>query len=347
MQYTNIYSATLKWYNKNKRDLPWRISKDPYKIWLSEIMLQQTQVNTVIPYYTSWLKRYKTIHDVANADIDELLKSWEGLGYYSRCRNFYDASKIVVEKYNGAIPDTYEEFILLPGVGNYIANAVLSMAYNKNLAAIDVNLKRVFCRMLGFKKYTKHNIKKIEKLAFRLTQLGQAGDLNQAIMDIGSQICTPRRPLCDKCPNRKYCKAYASGNPHRYPEKIQAKKLSTKKMIAALIMLNDKFLIVKRKEKGLLGGLWEFPTFEYHDKKQQALAKLLLKRYNNNILVKSKIGKVKHSYSHFKVDADLFLCTTTKKIKSEMETKWISFDEFNNYAFSKINHKLIQLVKYD
>lgn len=347
MQYTNIYFSTLKWYDKNKRDLPWRKSKDAYKIWLSEIMLQQTQVKTVIPFYNRWLKNYKSVYDVANADIDDLLKEWEGLGYYSRCRNFHNACKIVVEKHDGHIPDDYDILILLPGIGSYIASAVLSIAYNKKLPAIDVNLKRVFCRMLGFKNYTKYNFNRIGNLAYKLTQFDRPGDFNQAIMDIGSQICQPRKPLCDYCPNKIYCKAYSSGRPHTYPVKVKNKKLLTKKMVAVLIMVKDKFLIEKRKENGLLGGLWELPSFEYHNQNQKSFKTLLHQRFNNKIKIKQKIGSAKHSYSHFKVDIDLYLCTSSVKMKHTKNSEWISFNEFKNYAFSKINHKLMQIVNND
>ena len=176
MYYTNITSTILSWYDKNKRELPWRKSKDPYKIWLSEIMLQQTQVKTVIPYYRRWLNKFRSINDVASADLDSALKAWEGLGYYSRCRNFHKASKIIVSNYDGRIPKIYNEFILLPGVGNYIASAVLSIVHNVKLPAIDVNLKRVYGRVLKVKNYTKQNINRIEKLGFELVQCARPGD---------------------------------------------------------------------------------------------------------------------------------------------------------------------------
>ena len=347
MYYTNITSTILSWYDKNKRELPWRKSKDPYKIWLSEIMLQQTQVKTVIPYYRRWLNKFRSINDVASADLDSLLKAWEGLGYYSRCRNFHKASKIIVSNYNGRIPKIYNEFILLPGVGNYIASAVLSIVHNVKLPAIDVNLKRVYGRVLKIKNYTKQNINRIEKLGLELVQCGRPGDLNQAIMDIGSEICHTNKPLCDICPIHQYCKAYSSGSPEMYAINSRNKKTPTKKMISALIMIKDKFLIEKRSNNGLLGGLWELPTLEVISLKKEVIKTSIHNNYTQNIKILDKLGSTKHRYSHFKVDVDFYLCKASEKVKTKKESKWINISEFDKYAFSKINHKLMSMFKND
>jgi len=347
LYYTNITSTILSWYDKNKRELPWRKSKDPYKIWLSEIMLQQTQVKTVIPYYRRWLNKFRSINDVASADLDSLLKAWEGLGYYSRCRNFHKASKIIVSNYNGRIPKIYNEFILLPGVGNYIASAVLSIVHNVKLPAIDVNLKRVYGRVLKVKNYTKQNINRIEKLGFELVQCGRPGDLNQAIMDIGSEICHTNKPLCDICPIHQYCKAYSSGSPEMYAINSRNKKTPTKKMISALIMIKDKFLIEKRSNNGLLGGLWELPTLEVISLKKEVIKTSIHNNYTQNIKILDKLGSTKHRYSHFKVDVDFYLCKASEKVKTKKESKWININEFDKYAFSKINHKLMSMFKND
>ena len=347
MYYTNIYLSVLNWYDKNKRDLPWRKFKDPYKIWLSEVMLQQTQVKTVIPYYERWLNEFGSIQNVANAELDSLLKLWEGLGYYSRCRNFHRASRIITKKYDGKIPETYDEFIALPGVGKYIASAVLSIAHDIKIPAIDVNLKRVYARILKIKQYTKYNLVRIEKLGHELVQCGRPGDFNQAIMDIGSKLCRPFNPLCNVCPIRKHCKAYITGNPEEYPLAIKNKKNPTKKMTSVLVMIKDKFLIQKRDDGGLLGGLWELPTVEHTSSNQDEINTLIHNNYSKKIKILNKLGSAKHSYSHFKVDVDFYFCTAQEKVKTKKESKWIKINEFDKYAFSKINHKLIKMVKND
>lgn len=347
MYYTNIYLSVLNWYDKNKRDLPWRKFKDPYKIWLSEVMLQQTQVKTVIPYYERWLNEFGSIQNVANAELDSLLKLWEGLGYYSRCRNFHRASRIITKKYDGKIPETYDEFIALPGVGKYIASAVLSIAHDIKIPAIDVNLKRVYARILKIKQFTKYNLVRIEKLGHELVQCGRPGDFNQAIMDIGSKLCRPFNPLCNVCPIRKHCKAYITGNPEEYPLAIKNKKNPTKKMTSVLVMIKDKFLIQKRDDSGLLGGLWELPTVEHTSSNQDEINTLIHNNYSKKIKILNKLGSAKHSYSHFKVDVDFYFCTAQEKVKTKKESKWIKINEFDKYAFSKINHKLIKMVKND
>jgi len=347
LYYTNIYLSVLNWYDKNKRDLPWRKFKDPYKIWLSEVMLQQTQVKTVIPYYERWLNEFGSIQNVANAELDSLLKLWEGLGYYSRCRNFHRASRIITKKYDGKIPETYDDFIALPGVGKYIASAVLSIAHDIKIPAIDVNLKRVYARILKIKQYTKYNLVRIEKLGHELVQCGRPGDFNQAIMDIGSKLCRPFNPLCNVCPIRKHCKAYITGNPEEYPLAIKNKKNPTKKMTSVLVMIKDKFLIQKRDDSGLLGGLWELPTVEHTSSNQDEINTLIHNNYSKKIKVLNKLGSAKHSYSHFKVDVDFYFCTAQEKVKTKKESKWIKINEFDKYAFSKINHKLIKMVKND
>jgi len=347
LYYTNIYLSVLNWYDKNKRDLPWRKFKDPYKIWLSEVMLQQTQVKTVIPYYERWLNEFGSIQNVANAELDSLLKLWEGLGYYSRCRNFHRASRIITKKYDGKIPETYDEFIALPGVGKYIASAVLSIAHDIKIPAIDVNLKRVYARILKIKQYTKYNLVRIEKLGHELVQCGRPGDFNQAIMDIGSKLCRPFNPLCNVCPIRKHCKAYITGNPEEYPLAIKNKKNPTKKMTSVLVMIKDKFLIQKRDNSGLLGGLWELPTVEHTSSNQDEINTLIHNNYSKKIKILNKLGSVKHSYSHFRVDVDFYFCTAQEKVKTKKESKWIKINEFDKYAFSKINHKLIKMVKND
>jgi len=347
LYYTNIYLSVLNWYDKNKRDLPWRKFKDPYKIWLSEVMLQQTQVKTVIPYYERWLNEFGSIQNVANAELDSLLKLWEGLGYYSRCRNFHRASRIITKKYDGKIPETYDEFIALPGVGKYIASAVLSIAHDIKIPAIDVNLKRVYARILKIKQYTKYNLVRIEKLGHELVQCGRPGDFNQAIMDIGSKLCRPFNPLCNVCPIRKHCKAYITGNPEEYPLAIKNKKNPTKKMTSVLVMIKDKFLIQKRDNSGLLGGLWELPTVEHTSSNQDEINTLIHNNYSKKIKILNKLGSAKHSYSHFKVDVDFYFCTAQEKVKTKKESKWIKINEFDKYAFSKINHKLIKMVKND
>ena len=337
MYSTNNIDSILKWYDIHKRSLPWRATNDPYKIWLSETMLQQTQVNIVIPYYKKWINKYPTVQSVANANLDSLLKLWEGMGYYSRCRNFYNAANIIINHHNGKIPDNKKIFLLLPGVGEYISGAVLSIAFNKQYPAMDGNQKRVISRLLGLKKLSKHNELRIKKKLKLLVNCNRPGDINQALMDIGSSICKPKNVFCESCPLQQSCKAFLSEMPLSYPEIVKQKPISIKKMVAALISYRRKVLIIKRPEKGLLGGLWELPMVEIsNNDSESSITKYVKKYYGLNIIVEENLGEVNHAYTHFKVKIVLFKCNCEYFNKSMFEIK--------RYAFSKANHKLFNLL---
>ena len=343
MYNTNNIQLILKWYDLNKRDLPWRNANDPYKTWLSEIMLQQTQVQTVIPYFNKWMKQFPTLSSVANANLDQVLKSWEGLGYYRRCKNFHQAAKIVIKDYNGMIPNDYETLKKLPGLGEYSASAIMSIAFNEKYPAIDSNLVRVISRILGIKKLSNYNKKKIYQFANQLVQCQRPGDINQALMDIGSTLCTSRKTECLTCPVNNNCKAFKAGNPVLYPNKINKKPQKTVYLIGCYIKQNGKFAIRNRKEKSLLGDLWEFPTIEKKSKTISNL-KIINSYFGNKIDMKQKIGTAKHTYSHFKCEVDLYLCTINDTNGEIKDMRWIKKSEFSKYAFSKLNHKLFSLI---
>ncbi|MEA1882223.1 MAG: A/G-specific adenine glycosylase [Candidatus Marinimicrobia bacterium] len=347
MHYTNKSKAILNWYDCRKRNLPWRSSKNPYKVWLSEVMLQQTQVETVIPYYENWLNNYPTILSVANADLDDLLKIWEGLGYYTRCRNFYRAAREVVSKFNCKIPDQIDRFRTLPGVGDYIAGAVMSIAFNQSHVAIDGNHRRVISRVLGLKSLSRYNQKRLKSYLRKLIAINRPGDMNQALMDIGSSICKPRSTCCIECPLHNSCRAYLSGKPLSYPDKISGKRIPVKNIVAALFEREDKILISKRPERGLLGGLWELPNTEIPNgsNPQESLKNILNKKNSHNIKVGENVGEIKHTFTHFKMNVSLYHCKVSNYSVSEPMSKWVSFSDLNQYAFSKANHKLFGLIK--
>jgi A/G-specific adenine glycosylase len=344
---TNISKEILCWYDNNKRDLPWRKTNDPYKIWLSEVMLQQTRVETVIPYYNIWLENYKTIQSVAQTNLDKLLKIWEGMGYYSRCKNFYYASKEIIYKYNGIIPNQFDVFRSLPGVGDYIAGAVMSIAFNQPHTSIDGNHRRVISRILGIKNLSRHNKNRINNYLKKLVAIDRPGDINQAIMDIGSTICKPKEVFCDFCPVQFSCKACVSSKPLEYPKKIYKKKIPTRNLAAALIEYGDYIFISKRPVDGQLAGLWELPNIEL--KNGESPEKLLTKSINTHyactIEVKKNLGLIHHAFTHFKMNITLFRCILKHNQKVDPSAKWIRWSELDQYAFSKGNHKLFQLYQ--
>jgi A/G-specific adenine glycosylase len=247
-------SALLSWYDANRRDLPWRDHPDPYAVLVSEFMLQQTTVAAVIPYFKNWMKVYPTVKDLSDAEPSQVLRSWEGLGYYSRARNLHAASREITSKYQGRIPSDPHDLRKLPGIGAYTAAAVASIAYGLRVPALDANNLRVWSRLLATS-----DRKRITKIFTRVLPQNRAGDFNQALMDLGTSICTPGDPHCLDCPLAAWCRAWSKGTVSEFP--LRKPRPDTTRIEAAIgiIVREGKILVQKRPEIGLMAGLWEFP----------------------------------------------------------------------------------------
>ena len=340
-------SALIYWYNNNKRLLPFRSTKDPYKIWISEIMLQQTQMKTVIPFYERWINTLPTIRSVAKTNIDSLLKLWEGLGYYRRCHNFHQASKIIVEDYKGVVPSDYKSFKGLPGVGDYTAGAVLSISFGIPVPAIDGNVKRVMARLYGFKHLTRYNSAIIYKAISRTLKNVNPSDFNQGLMELGALICTPEFPKCFKCPLSKNCKAYQSANPTNYPQKKVKRAIPHFNVVTAIIWRGDTFYIQKRSEDKMLGGLWEFPggKVEKGETLEMALLRELKEECNFNARILKKATSIKHRYSHYSITMHCYYCEEKNdKIVNHTNSNWIKKNQISQYSFPKANHKIFNFL---
>ncbi len=255
------YGPLLAWYRENKRALPWRENKDAYRIWISEIMLQQTRVEAVKPYFFRFMEHFPTVEALANAPDEELLKCWEGLGYYSRARNLKKAAIVIMEEHNGVLPASKEALLALPGIGSYTAGAIGSIAYEIPAPAVDGNVLRVLSRVLGsyddiLKQATK---KKMEDLVAQVLKSGEAGDYNQALIEIGATVCVPNgAPLCDSCPFYTVCAAREGGLVDELPVKTPKKKRRIEEKTVLLLQYGEKIAIRKRKPEGLLASLYEF-----------------------------------------------------------------------------------------
>ena len=338
----------ISWYAKNKRSLPFRMTKDPYKIWLSEVMLQQTKVKTALPYYNNWIKKLPTIESVSLSNLDILLKLWEGLGYYKRCNNFYKATKIVVSDFNSKIPKEKSQFMSLPGVGDYTASAVLSIAFNKAYPVLDGNVKRVMSRIIGIKTLTKYNLKRIKNFLNLAICKKTPGDFNQGLMEIGALICKPYNPVCKKCPINNFCYALKKGHPEVYPVKNKLKPIPYFNVVIAIIWRKDKFYIQKRSTDQMLGGLWEFPggIVNQGQDSELFLKQKVYEECGVQIKIFKKVGFVDHAFSHFKIRLNCYFCTEKKHFLDENETrKWISKKNIKNYSFPKANHKLFKKLE--
>ncbi len=343
-----MVQSLLRWYKINKRDIPWRQTKDPYKIWLSEVMLQQTQVETVIPYYKQWIKKYPTFTDVMQAKESDLLKLWEGLGYYNRCRNFHKAVNNIANDHDGKIPDLMGDFKKLPGVGDYISSAVLSISSGQNLPALDGNIIRVLSRVLRKKKVSPHNRKIIHNHILKWMKYGHAGDINEALMDLGSIVCRPNQAHCHECPITEFCGAVATGNPETYPKILTKKKTPEYDVVTGIIWKNDKFLIMLRENKKHLGGLWEFPggKIKNGENKTKALEREIREECGLNVDIENQIGSFKHVYSHFSINMTSFHCTAKNGslVTTQQKHQWIKLSQIDNFAFPKANHKIFSLM---
>ena len=255
-----ITANLLSWYEENRRDLPWRRTGDPYAIWVAEVMLQQTQVTTVIPYYERFLRRFPTVQALARANLDDVLALWQGLGYYARARNLHEAARIVVQKHGGELPQECEALRDLPGIGAYTSAALASIAFGQDVPAIDANVVRVLCRLFDYAGDPRKAAGKraLRRHAEALLPQGWAGDYNQAMMELGATLCT-KAPTCEACPLRCFCEAYAKGLQAVRPVSRRRQEVPHRRFVSAFIEVGGRLLIVRRVPEGLLGGLWELP----------------------------------------------------------------------------------------
>jgi A/G-specific adenine glycosylase len=340
-----IQTKLLHWYKKEGRSLPWRKTHDAYAIWVSETMLQQTQVSTVIPYYRKFLKTFPTVRRLAKANLSEVLKVWEGLGYYSRARNLHRAAGVVADRFDGKIPDRSEELLTLPGIGRYTAGAVLSIAFNREAPILDGNVKRVLSRLFAIGEDIKN--KKTEARLWHLSESlipkGRAGSFNQAVMDLGATICTPQKPQCPLCPLKGLCKAKASGEPERFPMKKGKKEIPHVEAVSAVIERSGKVFLRQRPLTGLLGGLWEFPDWKIKDKEdlELKLIKDVKKELGIEIAVKKPIGTFRQTFSHFKLTLHVYHCQAQER---EKPGKWVFIRQLTKFPMSRIHRKIADVV---
>jgi A/G-specific adenine glycosylase len=344
-QKEKIQSKLLQWFKKNGRDLPWRNTRDPYAIWVSEIMLQQTQVSTVIPYYQKFLKSFPTIHHLAKSDLSKVLKVWEGLGYYSRARNLHRASQIVLTRFHGKIPETLKDLLGLPGIGRSTAGSILSFAFHKDAPILDGNAKRVLSRLFTVSSNPVKS--KTEGLLWQISESlvpkGFSNPFNQALMDLGSMLCTPKEPECDRCPLHRFCKGRASGKPERFPAKKVKRTIPHIESVSAVIKKDGRVLLNQRPPKGLLGGLWEFPNWRIKGKKiqKQQLKNQMDREVGLSINVKESIGTFQQTYSHFKLTLSVFHC---QHLNGKGKGKWVPIRNLALYPMSRIHRRIAEMI---
>jgi A/G-specific adenine glycosylase len=329
-QATEISLRLLSWYGKEGRVLPWRENRDPYRIWLSEIMLQQTTVAAVIPYYARFLQRFPTIESLASAPLDDVISLWAGLGYYSRARNLHrGAQKIVSE--HADFPDTLEGLLALPGIGRSTAGAILSIAFDKPAPILDGNVRRVLVRLFAWQEDPRSSRaeKQLWQWAEALTPEEHPHDYAQAIMDLGATVCVPRTPLCESCPLRELCQAFKQGCATLLPVARKQGKLPVRRQVALLVKGSGGYLLRQRPTEGFLGGLWEFPVVEVSPEENHRQAAERLLADLGLVGEACEAEAVRHAYSHFKLEMAVFSVEIEKKtfVAEAGEYAWYREDE--------------------
>ncbi len=339
------------WYRANRRALPWRETHDPYRIWVSEVMLQQTQVKTALPYYRRFLHRFPTLRRLAAADEGAVLKCWEGLGYYARARNLNRAAACVAAS-GGRVPDCWDAFRALPGVGDYIAAAVLSIAYDQPHAVVDGNVKRVLARLLALDAPANAPAatRLFQTQADRLLDRGRPGDFNQALMELGALVCTPRAPACGTCPLEALCRARQDGAVERFPRRAPVRRIPEVEAAVGVVVRNGRVLVTRRPPGGLLGGLWEFPggKIEPGEAPAAACGREIEEEVGLRVEVGEPLAEVRHAYSHFRVRLHVFLCRHRGgrvRLNGPAAFRWVRLEEIDGLALPKANHKFLPFLK--
>lgn len=343
-------SDLLQWFVQEQRELPWRKDQDPYKVWVSEIMLQQTKVDTVIPYFNRFIEQFPTIEALSDAEEEKVLKAWEGLGYYSRARNLHSAVKDVQENYGGKVPNTPEEISKLRGVGPYTAGAILSIAYGVPEPAVDGNVMRVLSRILSiWEDIAKPKTRKTFEEAVRvLISHENPSYFNQALMELGALICTPTSPSCLLCPVREHCHAFHEGTVTELPVKTKAKKQRTLQLAAVILTDEEgRTLIHKRAENGLLANLWEFPNIEIVQTLTSERAQLeekLLDMYEAKVEVGEMITRIEHVFSHLVWNINVYSGKLIELKEEKEDLKKVNAEEIKPFPFPVSHQKMMKFL---
>ncbi len=348
-----LHNALISWFEAEKEDLPWRRSADPYAIWLSEIMLQQTQVATVIPYYERFLARFPTVSALAAAPLDDVLKLWEGLGYYSRARNLHRAARVVVDEFGGQFPPDVDDLRRLPGVGPYTAGAVGSLAFGLDVPLLDGNVIRILTRLFDLDgDVTRPAVRRdLWALVADILPAGRAAAWNEGLMELGRRICTPRVPRCDACPVAEGCKSLAHGTQEDRPVKTRKARTPHYDVAAGVIRHPDgRVLIAQRLPDRLLGGLWEFPggKVEPGETLADCLRREIREELGIEIAVGGQLLAFKHAYTHFRITLYVFDCDYLSGEPRAIECAnwaWVTLDEMDAYAFPSTDQKIIAALR--
>jgi A/G-specific adenine glycosylase len=345
----SIARKLIAWFKAHQRDLPWRRAPTPYTVWVAEIMAQQTRLETMLPYYQRWMASFPTIEDLAAASQQDVLNLWEGLGYYSRARNLHKAAQIIAQEYGGELPADVKTLCALPGIGRYTAGAIASIAFGLDEPAVDGNVKRVLARVFRVEDPvdTTTGEKRIWALASAHLPPGQAGDYNQALMELGATVCLPNSPDCAQCPIQGDCRAHAAGCQIEYPRRKPRAKIPHYTVTAAVIRRGRRVLIAQRAQDDMFGGMWEFPGGKQEDGEslKACLKREIKEELGVKIKVSEEIGVFNTTYTHFSVTLHAFECQldggTPRPVEVD-DLRWVTVDDLDDFPMSKLDRLISQ-----
>ncbi len=347
-----VSDALLPWFSAHARDLPWRRDRSPYSVWISEAMLQQTRVDTVVAYYARWMGRFPNVQTLAEAEVGEVLKVWEGLGYYARARNLHRAAGVILRDHGGEIPSDPEALLALPGIGLYTQAAVASLAFGCALPVLDGNVERVLTRLcaIGTPVGERGVRDGLRALAGRMMAGHPPGAFNEAMMELGATVCLPRMPRCGECPLSKVCRG-RKGNPMDFPVKAKKAKIPTPEVGAAVTWRDDgRFLIARRHEKGLLGGMWEFPggKQEAGESMPDCIVRELREELGITVRVETPLTHVRHTYSHFHLSLHVWNCRwqgDSPRALDCADFRWVTLADCLELPFGKADRQVFPVLE--
>jgi A/G-specific adenine glycosylase len=346
----------LDWFERNRRKLPWRETYDPYDVWISEIMLQQTQMGRGVACFRRWKERFPDVGTLAAASIEEVLSLWEGLGYYSRARNVHAAAGVLMERHGGRVPDNEEELLGLPGIGSYTAAAILSIGFGRDVPLVDANVERVLSRHFDLDRpiRTAEMQREVRRIAAGLLPKGRARDFNQALMELGGLVCRPRSALCAECPLEATCESLRLGIVDERPVLSRPKEVIGLDVVTGVLVHQGKAFIQKRPEGGVWPGLWEFPggRIEPGETPEQALVREFAEETEFRVTGLERVGVIRHGYTRYRVTLHCFLCTldgcvAEPVLHAAQEYRWAAPGQLGRYAFPAGHRKLIDALARD
>ncbi|MGC8873787.1 MAG: A/G-specific adenine glycosylase [Chloroflexia bacterium] len=341
----------LAWAEDALTPFPWRGECDPYRIWVSEVMLQQTRRETVVSYYRRFLERFPTLRDLAAADLEEVLKVWEGLGYYARARALHAAARQVVERFGGELPVERRALLSLPGIGPYTAGAILSLAYGQDEPVLDGNVRRVLCRLALVREDPRRPEvqRRLWGLARAVLVPGRAGRTNEALMELGATLCTPRAPRCADCPLSALCRARQTGAVEEVPRRSARGRLPNRVVTAAVIVENARVLVARRQERDFLGGLWEFPggAVEPGETLEACLKREIAEEIGIEVEVGKRLAVLRQAYTHFRITLHVFLCRHVRGEPRALECadwRWADAEALQGLPMSAVDRRIARAV---